>query len=98
MRPDPLRTPIVILLADDDPDDRMLTRLAMAESRLANVRSGGWRRSLDLFATELSAAKLPRQHFVNCNCRGWPKPGRNQGRCPSICASIPSWCHSHVAG
>jgi CheY-like chemotaxis protein len=30
-------TPIVILLADDDEDDRMLTCEALAESRLANV-------------------------------------------------------------
>lgn len=29
-------TPITILLADDDADDRMLTRDALAESRLAN--------------------------------------------------------------
>jgi len=28
--------PILILLADDDPDDRMLTQQALAESRLAN--------------------------------------------------------------
>jgi CheY-like chemotaxis protein len=28
--------PITILMADDDPDDRMLTRDALAESRLAN--------------------------------------------------------------
>jgi CheY-like chemotaxis protein len=28
--------PIVILLAEDDPDDRLLTREALAESRLAN--------------------------------------------------------------
>ena len=28
--------PITILMADDDPDDRMLTRDAFAESRLAN--------------------------------------------------------------
>jgi len=28
--------PITILLADDDADDRMLTRDALAESRLAN--------------------------------------------------------------
>ena len=30
------RQPIVILLADDDPEDRMLARDALAESRLAN--------------------------------------------------------------
>jgi len=29
--------PITILLAEDDPDDRMLTRDALAESRLANA-------------------------------------------------------------
>ena len=29
-------SPITILMADDDPDDRMLTRDALAESRLAN--------------------------------------------------------------
>jgi CheY-like chemotaxis protein len=34
MSPD--RTPIVILLADDDADDRMLAQDALAESRLAN--------------------------------------------------------------
>jgi CheY-like chemotaxis protein len=42
--PPELRTPITILLADDDPDDRLLTRLALQESRLANelyeVRDG----------------------------------------------------------
>jgi CheY-like chemotaxis protein len=32
----PDRTPIVILLADDDADDRMLAQDALAESRLAN--------------------------------------------------------------
>jgi CheY-like chemotaxis protein len=32
----PPPTPITILLADDDADDRMLTRDALAESRLAN--------------------------------------------------------------
>lgn len=31
------RQPICILLADDDPDDRMLTRRALTKSRLANV-------------------------------------------------------------
>lgn len=30
------RKPILILLADDDPEDRMLARDALAESRLAN--------------------------------------------------------------
>jgi CheY-like chemotaxis protein len=30
------RKPIVILMADDDPDDRMLAQEALAESRLAN--------------------------------------------------------------
>jgi CheY-like chemotaxis protein len=30
------RTPITILLADDDPDDRLMCREALAESRLAN--------------------------------------------------------------
>lgn len=30
------RKPIVILMADDDPEDRMLARDALAESRLAN--------------------------------------------------------------
>ena len=32
----PSPEPIVILLADDDPDDRMLTRRALTESRLVN--------------------------------------------------------------
>ena len=31
-----LPEPILILLADDDADDRMLAREALAESRLAN--------------------------------------------------------------
>ncbi|HLL60486.1 MAG TPA: response regulator [Candidatus Nitrosocosmicus sp.] len=31
-----MRNPIIILLADDDPDDRMMTEDALAESRLAN--------------------------------------------------------------
>lgn len=30
------REPVMILLADDDPDDRMFARRALAESRLAN--------------------------------------------------------------
>ncbi len=30
------QAPIIILLADDDPDDRLLTRDALAENRLAN--------------------------------------------------------------
>ena len=33
--PNPTR-PITILVADDDPDDRELTREAFAENRLAN--------------------------------------------------------------
>lgn len=33
---EPHGTPIVILLADDDADDRLLTRDALAENRLAN--------------------------------------------------------------
>ncbi|HPR64449.1 MAG TPA: response regulator [Thermoanaerobaculia bacterium] len=32
----PNQLPITILMAEDDPDDRMLTREALAESRLAN--------------------------------------------------------------
>jgi CheY-like chemotaxis protein len=32
----PPRTPITILMADDDPDDRLLAREALEESRLAN--------------------------------------------------------------
>ena len=35
MRPNQV-TPITILLADDDPDDRLLTRLALKESLVAN--------------------------------------------------------------
>lgn len=34
MKPQP--TPIVILMADDDPDDRQMTQEALAKSRLAN--------------------------------------------------------------
>lgn len=34
MNPNP--TPITILIAEDDPDDRLLTREALVESRLAN--------------------------------------------------------------
>lgn len=33
---DTVRRPITILMADDDPEDRMLARDALAESRLAN--------------------------------------------------------------
>jgi len=35
MKPEAAR-PITILLADDDPDDRLLTKQALAENRLAN--------------------------------------------------------------
>ena len=30
------KQPVVILMADDDPDDRLMTKDALAESRLAN--------------------------------------------------------------
>jgi CheY-like chemotaxis protein len=34
---DPYRKPIIILMADDDPDDRLLAQEAWEENRLANV-------------------------------------------------------------
>src|SRR5947209_14803415 len=35
-KPPPVTRPVTILMADDDPDDRRMTREAFAESRLAN--------------------------------------------------------------
>jgi CheY-like chemotaxis protein len=62
----PPPTPITILLADDDADDRMLTRDALAESRLANDL-----RSVE-DGEELLDYLLKRGNYANADA---PRPG-----------------------